>query len=197
MCLTCLQFFKCFQITFTLCAITFFIKCGTTHNQLQHAGIGKNDDKPKMLKQAKITPGNTGVSLLTKYPCEYFLVTPNWILLNRAPTSTQLHPAPSTSTQLISISTQLHLPPPSSFQPPPSSIYLHPAHFNLHPAPSTSTQLISTSTQLHLPPPSSFQPPPSSIYLHPAHFSLHPALCNTLNNIWTKILHVIGQFLQL
>ena len=88
MCLTCLQFFKCFQITFTLCAITFFIKCGTTHNQLQHAGISKNDDKPKMLKQAKTTPGNTGVLLLTKYPCEYFLVTPNWILLNRAPTST-------------------------------------------------------------------------------------------------------------
>ena len=34
---------------------------------------------------------------------------------------TQLHPAPSTSTQLISTSTQLHPPPPSSFQPPPSS----------------------------------------------------------------------------
>ena len=49
---------------------------------------------------------------------------------------------------------------------PPSSIHLHPAHFNLQPA------------------------PPSSIHLHPAHFSLHPAFCNTLNNIWTKILHV-------
>ena len=46
-----------------------------------------------------------------------------WVLLNRAPTSTQLHP------------------------PPPSSIHLHLAHFNLHPAPSTSTQLISASTQ--------------------------------------------------
>ena len=34
---------------------------------------------------------------------------------------TQLHPAPSTSTQLISTSTQLH-PLPSSFQPPPSSL---------------------------------------------------------------------------
>ena len=34
---------------------------------------------------------------------------------------THLHPAPSTSTQLISTSTQLHPPPPSSFQPPPSS----------------------------------------------------------------------------
>ena len=43
---------------------------------------------------------------------------------------------------------------------------------HLHPAPSTSTQLISTSTQLH------------------------PALSNTLNNTWTKILHVIGQFPQ-
>ena len=39
--------------------------------------------------------------------------------------------------------------------------------------------------------------PPSSIHLHPAHFNLHPALCNTLNNIWTKILHVIGQFPQI
>ena len=54
----------------------------------------------------------------------------------------------------------------------------------------------ATSTQLHPPPPSSFQRPPSSIHLHPAHFSLQPAFCNTLNNIWTKILHVIGQFLQ-
>ena len=38
------------------------------------------------------------------------------VLLNHAPNSTQLHPAP------------------------PSSIHIHPAHFNLHPAPSTSTQ---------------------------------------------------------
>ena len=35
---------------------------------------------------------------------------------------TQLHPAPSTSIQLISTSTQLHPPPPSSFQSPPSSL---------------------------------------------------------------------------
>ena len=57
----------------------------------------------------------------------------------------------------------------------------------------------STSTQFHSPPPSStqlhplssFEPPPSSIYLHPAHFSLHPALCNILNNIRTKMWHVI------
>ena len=53
----------------------------------------------------------------------------------------------------------------------------------LHPAPSNSTQLILTST--------------SSTHLHPAHSNLHPALCNTLNNIWTKILHVIGQFPQI
>ena len=33
---------------------------------------------------------------------------------------TQLHPAPSTSTQLILISTQLHPPSPSSFQSPSS-----------------------------------------------------------------------------
>ena len=38
---------------------------------------------------------------------------------------------------------------------------------------------------------------PSSIHLHQAHFSLQPALWNTLNNIWTKILHVIGQFSQI
>ena len=41
---------------------------------------------------------------------------------------TQLHPAPSTSTQLMSISTQLHPPPPSSFQPPPSSLQ-HPQQY--------------------------------------------------------------------
>ena len=53
-----------------------------------------------------------------------------------------------------------------------------------------------TSIQLYPPPPSLFQPPPSSIQLHPAHFGLHPALCNTLSNIWTKILHVIGENLD-
>ena len=37
-------------------------------------------------------------------------------------------------------------------------------------------------------------PPPDFIHLHPAHFSLHPALCNTLNNVWTKILHKLGNF---
>ena len=65
-----------------------------------------------------------------------------WVLLNRPPSSTRLHP------------------------PPPSSIHLHPAHSSLHPA------------------------PPSSI-------RLHPALFNTLNNIWTKILLIIGQFPQI
>ena len=57
-----------------------------------------------------------------------------------------------------------------------------------------------TSTELHPTPPSSIQlhpAPPSSIHLHPAHFNLHLALCNTLNNIWTKILRVIGQFPQI
>ena len=39
------------------------------------------------------------------------------VLLNRSPNSTRLHP-----------------PPPSSFQPPPVSIYFDPAHFSLHPA---------------------------------------------------------------
>ena len=41
-----------------------------------------------------------------------------WVLLNRAPTSTQL----------ISTSTQLHPPPPSSFHPPPSSLQ-HPQQY--------------------------------------------------------------------
>ena len=50
---------------------------------------------------------------------------------------------------------------------------------------------------MHPSSPSSFQPLPSFINLHPAHFSLHPALCNTLNNIWTKILYIIGQFPQI
>ena len=48
-------------------------------------------------------------------------------LLNRAPTSIQLHP-PTPS------STQLHPPTPSSFQPPSSYTHLHPAHFSFHPA---------------------------------------------------------------
>ena len=44
------------------------------------------------------------------------------------PSSIHLHPAPSTSTQLISTSTQLHPPPPSSFQSPPSSLQ-HPQQY--------------------------------------------------------------------
>ena len=78
-----------------------------------------------------------------------YFIKKNRVLLNRAPSSIQLHP------------------------PPPSSI------------------------QLHSPPPSSFQPPPSSTDLCPAQVSLHPALCNTLNNISTEILDVIGQFPQI
>ena len=42
---------------------------------------------------------------------------------------TQLHPAWSTSIQLISTSTKLHSPPTSSFQPPPSSLQ-HPQYSN-------------------------------------------------------------------
>ena len=41
---------------------------------------------------------------------------------------THLHPAPSTSAQLLSISAQLHPPPPSSFQPPPSYLQ-HPQQY--------------------------------------------------------------------
>ena len=36
---------------------------------------------------------------------------------------------------------------------------------------------------------------PCTRLLHPAHFNLQLALCNTLNVIRTKTLHVIGQFL--
>ena len=42
---------------------------------------------------------------------------------------TQLHPAQSTSTQLISISNQLHPAPPSSFQPPLISLQ-HPQQYS-------------------------------------------------------------------
>ena len=52
-----------------------------------------------------------------------FLVSGNvlfWVLLNHAPTSTQLHPLP-----------------PNSFQPSPSSIQLHPAHLSFHQVLST------------------------------------------------------------
>ena len=56
-----------------------------------------------------------------------FLVL-TWVLLNRAPTSIHLHPAPPTSTQLILTFTLLHLPPPSSFQLPPSSLH-HPQQY--------------------------------------------------------------------
>ena len=45
---------------------------------------------------------------------------------------------------------------------------------------------------MHPPPASSIHLHPAYINLHLAHFSLHPAFCNTLNNIWTKILHVIS-----
>ena len=41
---------------------------------------------------------------------------------------THLHPAPSTFTQLISTSAQLHPPPPNSFQSPPSSLQ-HPQQY--------------------------------------------------------------------
>ena len=42
---------------------------------------------------------------------------------------THLQPGPSTSTQLISTSSQLHPPPPSWFQPPPSSLQ-HPQQYS-------------------------------------------------------------------
>ena len=50
-----------------------------------------------------------------------------WVLLNRSPSSTQLHPTP-----------------PSSFQLSPSSIDLHPAHFSLHPALCNTLNIVRT-----------------------------------------------------
>ena len=50
---------------------------------------------------------------------------------------THFHSAPSTSTQL-------HPSPPSSFQPPPSSIHLHPTHFSLHEALCNTLNVIRT-----------------------------------------------------
>ena len=58
----------------------------------------------------------------------FLLITANKVVLNLlidkgiTKPCTHLHPVPSTSTQLISTSTQLHPPPPSSFQPSPSSL---------------------------------------------------------------------------
>ena len=49
------------------------------------------------------------------------------VLLNSAPNSTQLHP-----------------PPPSSFQLPSSSTQLQPAHFSLHPALCNTLSVIRT-----------------------------------------------------
>ena len=48
----------------------------------------------------------------------HFCKEKKWVLLNRAPNSTQLHPPPPSSFQ----------PPPSSFQPPPSSLQ-HPQQY--------------------------------------------------------------------
>ena len=67
------------------------------------------------------------------------------ILLNCAPSSIHLHPAP------------------------PSSIHLHPAHFNLHPAPSTSTQLHPPPPSSFQPPPSSLQHPQQYLHQNIAH----------------------------
>ena len=61
-----------------------------------------------------------------------------WVLLNRAPNSTQLHPHPPTSSQLHSF-------PPSSLQPSPSSNHLRLAHFSLHPALCNTLQLSATT----------------------------------------------------
>ena len=69
------------------------------------------------------------IHLCINYFCKIFAYWfIKWVLLYCAPSSTQLHPALSTSTQVISTSTQLHPPPHSSFQPPPSSLQ-HPQQY--------------------------------------------------------------------
>ena len=67
------------------------------------------------------------ISLNAKYPNKGDV---HRVLLNRTPNSTQLHPPPPNSIQLISTSTRLHPPPPSSFQPPPSSLQLSQQYLN-------------------------------------------------------------------
>ena len=65
--------------------------------------------------------------------CEFLKIFYKRVLLNHAPISTQLYPPPPSSTQFISTSTQLHPPdpaPPSSFQPPPSSLQHPQQHSN-------------------------------------------------------------------
>ena len=61
-----------------LCAFTFFIKYGATHNQLQQVGINKSEVKQtkNSLNEPKPTPGNIRELFLIKYSFEYFLVTP-------------------------------------------------------------------------------------------------------------------------
>ena len=61
-----------------LCAFTFFIKYGATHNQLQQVGINKSEVKQtkNSLNEPKPTPGNIWELFLIKYSFEYFLVTP-------------------------------------------------------------------------------------------------------------------------
>ena len=74
----------------------------------------------------KLSPDR--VRLFHKNPSCYknFLVL-NFIMGITKP-CTHLHPAPSTSSQVISTSIQLHPPPPSSFQSPPSSLQ-HPQQY--------------------------------------------------------------------
>ena len=89
--------------------------------------------------QASVCDFIKNKTLAQVFFCEFCEVSKNtfftehlWLLLywNLGITKpcTHLHPAPSTSTQLISTSTQFHPPPPSSFQPPPSSLQ-HPQQY--------------------------------------------------------------------
>ena len=62
---------------------------------------------------------------------DHVVNTEKKVLLNTnffSGTVTHLHPPPSTFTQLISTSNQLHLPPTTSFQPPSSSLQ-HPQQY--------------------------------------------------------------------
>ena len=68
--------------------------------------------------------------------------------------------------------------------PPPSSIHLHPAHFNLHPTPSIPTQLISTSTQLSATPSTLLEPKYRTQLGNFPKFRLKNSELSILTEIW-------------
>ena len=81
-------------------------------------------------------------------------------------------------------STQLHLYPPSSSQPPSSSIYIHPAHFSLDSASSISIQLISASTQFFATPSTLLEPTYCTCLGNFLKFTLKISKLSILTEIW-------------